>query len=155
VDVTQPGVRPQSVLFLCAHNIVRSPMAAALARHFFGGSLRIAEAGVRAGEPDPFVVAAMEEVGIDLKHHKPMLLDELEDLEGLDFDLVVSLSPEAHHRALELTRARPVQVEYWAIPNPSAVWGNREQRLDAYRAVRDELLQRIRSRFGAATASGG
>jgi protein-tyrosine-phosphatase len=130
-------------------------MAAALARYFFGNSLRIAEAGVRAGEPDPFVATAMEEVGIDLKRHKPVTLDELEDLEGLDFDLVVSLSPEAHHRALELTRAHPVQVEYWPIPNPSAVWGNREQRLDAYRAVRDDLLQRIRSRLGAATASGG
>ncbi len=155
MDATQPGARPQSVLFLCAHNVVRSPMAAALARHFFGQSLKIAEAGVRAGEPDPFVAAAMEEVGIDLKRHKPVTLDELEDLEGLDFDLVVSLSPEAHHRALELTRARPVQVEYWPIPNPSAVWGNREQRLEAYRAVRDELLQRIRSRFGATATAGG
>ncbi|HEY8269052.1 MAG TPA: low molecular weight phosphatase family protein [Xanthobacteraceae bacterium] len=155
MDEAQPGVRPQSVLFLCAHNVVRSPMAAALARHFFGSSLRIAEAGVRTGEPDPFVAAAMEEVGIDLKRHKPVMLDELEDLEGLDFDLVVSLSPEAHHRALELTRAHPVQVEYWPIPNPSAVWGNREQRLDAYRTVRDDLLQRIRSRFGAATAASG
>jgi protein-tyrosine-phosphatase len=155
VDEAQPGVRPHSVLFLCGHNVVRSPMAAALARHFFGSSLRIAEAGVRAGEPDPFVAVAMEEVGLDLTRHKPVTLDQIEDLEGLDFDLVVSLSPEAHHRALELTRARPVLVEYWPIPNPSAVWGNREQRLDAYRAVRDELLQRIRSRFGAALAAGG
>ena len=130
-------------------------MAAALARYFFGSSLRIAEAGVRAGEPDPFVAAAMEEIGIDLSRHKPVTLDELEDLEGLDFDLVVSLSPEAHHRALELTRARPVRVEYWPIPNPSAVWGNREQRLDAYRAVRDDLLERIRSRFGTTTAASG
>lgn len=155
MDETQPVARPHSVLFLCGHNVVRSPMAAALARHFFGRSLRIAEAGVRAGEPDPFVAAAMEEVGIDLSRHKPATLDQIEDLEGLDFDLVVSLSPEAHHRALELTRTRPVQVEYWPIPNPSAVWGNREQRLEAYRAVRDELLQRIRSRFGATTTSGG
>ena len=155
MDETQPGVRPRSVLFLCGHNVVRSPMAAALARHFFGQSLKIAEAGVRAGEPDPFVAAAMEEVGIDLKRHKPVTLDQIEDLEGLDFDLVVSLSPEAHHRALELTRSRKIEVEYWPIPNPSAVWGNREQRLDAYRAVRDELLQRIRSRFGASIAASG
>ena len=155
MDEAQPGARLHSVLFLCGHNVVRSPMAAALARHFFGRSLRIAEAGVRAGEPDPFVTVAMEEVGIDLSRHKPVTLDQIEDLEGLDFDLVVSLSPVAHHRALELTRARPVQVEYWPIPNPSAVWGNREQRLEAYRAVRDELLQRIRSRFGVATTAGG
>lgn len=155
MDETQPGARPQSVLFLCGHNVVRSPMAAALARHFFGRSLRIAEAGVRAGEPDPFVATVMEEVGIDLKRHKPVTLDQIEDLEGLDFDLVVSLSPVAHHRALELTRSRKIEAEYWPIPDPTAVWGNREQRLDAYRAVRDELLQRIRSRFGAPTAAGG
>lgn len=155
MNEAQPGIRPQSVLFLCGHNVVRSPMAAALARHFFGQSLKIAEAGVRAGEPDPFVATAMEEIGIDLKRHKPVTLDELEDLEGLDFDLVVSLSPVAHHRALELTRSRQIEAEYWPIPDPTAVWGNREQRLDAYRAVRDELLQRIRSRFGAASAAGG
>ena len=155
MDQARPFARPQAVLFLCGHNVVRSPMAAALGGNHLRPLAQSGEAGVRAGEPDPFVAAAMEEVGIDLKRHKPVMLDQLEDLEGLDFDLVVSLSPEAHHRALELTRARPVQVEYWPIPNPSAVWGNREQRLEAYRAVRDELLQRIRSRFGAALPAGG
>jgi protein-tyrosine-phosphatase len=122
-------------------------MAAALTRHYFGGKLVVGEAGVRKGEPDAFAAAAMAEIGLDLSRQKPVTIEELEDLEGLDFDLVVSLSPQAHHRALELTRARPVEVEYWPIPDPTAVWGNREQRLDAYRSVRDELARRIRERF--------
>lgn len=143
----EPRARPQAVLFLCGHNAVRSPMAAALARHYFGQAFAIGEAGVRKGEPDPFAAAVMAELGLDLSRHKPMSIEELEEYEGLDFDLVVSLAPEAHHRALELTRERPVRVEYWPIPDATAVWGNREQRLDAYRAVRDELARRIRERF--------
>ena len=143
----EPGARPRAVLFLCGHNAVRSPMAAALARHYFGHALAVGEAGVRKGEPDLFAAAAMAEIGLDLSRQKPVTIEELEDFEGLDFDLVVSLSPQAHHRALEVTRDRPVEVEYWPIPDPTAVWGNREQRLDAYRAVRDELARRIRERF--------
>jgi protein-tyrosine-phosphatase len=145
--MAEPAARPRAVLFLCGHNAVRSPMAAALARHYFGRGLTVGEAGVRSGEPDPFAAAALAELGLDLSRHKPTTIEELEDLEGLDFDLVVTLSPEAHHRALELTRRRPVEVEYWPIPDPTAVWGNREQRLGAYRAVRDELARRIRERF--------
>jgi len=139
--------KPQAVLFLCGHNQVRSPIAAALAKHLFGGSLYTASAGVLKGESDPFVTAVMDEIGIDLSRHKPVTLAEVEENEGLNFDLVVSLSPEAHHRALDLTRALPFEVEYWPIPDPTAIEGSREQRLDAYRAVRDELMKRIKSRF--------
>src|SRR6185312_8216992 len=96
------ATRPQAVLFVCAHNQIRSPMAAAIAKYMFK-SLYIASAGIRKGENDPFVTAVMDEIGLDLSRHKPMTLDELEEYEGLNFDLVVSLSPEAHHRALDLT----------------------------------------------------
>jgi protein-tyrosine-phosphatase len=139
--------KPHAVLFLCGHNQVRSPMAAALAKHLFGGALYVASAGVLKGEPDPFVTAVMDEIGIDLSPHKSVTLDQIEEYEGLNFDLVVSLSPEAHHRALDLTRRLPFDVEYWPIPNPTAVEGSREQRLDAYRAIRDDLLKRIKARF--------
>jgi protein-tyrosine-phosphatase len=138
--------RPQAVLFLCGHNQVRSPIAAALAKHLLGGALYVASAGVLKGEQDPFVTAVMDEIGIDLSWHKSVTLDEIEE-EGLNFDLVVSLSPEAHHRALDLTRALAFHVEYWPIPDPTAVEGSREQRLDAYRAVRDDLMKRIKTRF--------
>ncbi len=139
--------RPQSVLFMCGQNCVRSPMAAVLARHLFGRSLYVGSAGVLKGEADPFVAAAIDEIGLDLSRHRPQTLEELEENEGLGFDLVITLSPDAHHRALELTRTNAIDVEYWPTSDPTLASGNREQRLDAYRAVRDELERRIRTRF--------
>ncbi len=102
---------------------------------------------MRKGELDPFAVAAMDEIGIDIGGHRPMTFEELEDWEGLNFDLIVTLSPEAHHKALELTRTLAAEVEYWPTADPTAIEGNREQRLDAYRAVRDQLMARIKARF--------
>ena len=144
---TPPSQRPQAVLFACGLNSVRSPMAAALLRQALGTSLYVGSAGVRKGELDPFAAAVMDEVGIDIKAHRPMTFEELEDLEGLNFDLIVTLSPEAHHKALELTRTLALDVEYWPTADPTAIEGSREQRINAYRDVRDQLLQRIRTRF--------
>ena len=137
---------PQAVLFACGLNSVRSPMAAGLFKHFFGRTY-VGSAGVRRGELDPFAVAAMEELGLDIARHKPMTFEEMEEWEGLNFDLIVTLSPEAHHRALELTRTIAADVEYWPTPDPTPTEGSREQRLDAYRAVRDQLQKRIKDRF--------
>jgi protein-tyrosine-phosphatase len=147
MEEAAPVARPQAVLFICGHNQVRSPMAAALAKYLLGQSLYVASAGVRKGESDPFVTQVMDEIGIDVSKHKPVTLDEIEEYEGLNFDLVVSLSPEAHHKALDLTRTLAFDVEYWPIPDPTAVEGSREQRLDAYRSVRDDLMKRVKTRF--------
>lgn len=136
--------RLHAVLFMCGFNAVRSPMAEGIAKHFFGRSLYVASAGVRPDELDPFAVAVMEEIGIDISKHRPM---SIEDLEDTGFDLIVTLSPEAHHRALDLTRTLAVDVEYWPTPDPTAVQGAREQCLDAYRAVRDGLVERITERL--------
>jgi protein-tyrosine-phosphatase len=136
------------VLFACGMNSVRSPMAAALMSQMFGKSIFVGSAGVQKGELDPFAVAAMEEIGIDIARHKPITFEELEDLEGLNFDLIVTLSPPAHHKALELTRTAAAEVEYWPTVDPTGTEGSREQRLNAYREVRDQLLARIRERFG-------
>jgi protein-tyrosine-phosphatase len=142
-------VRPQAVLFACGLNSVRSPMAAGLFRELFGKTIYVGSAGVQhGGELDPFAVAAMAEVGIDISRHKPHTFEELDELEGLNFDLIVTLSPQAHHRALELTRTSAATVEYWPTHDPTAIEGSREQRLGAYREVRDELMARIRERFG-------
>jgi protein-tyrosine-phosphatase len=141
--------RPQAVLFACGLNSVRSPMAAGLFRELFGKTIYVGSAGVQhGGELDPFAVAAMAEVGIDISRHKPHTFEELDELEGLNFDLIVTLSPQAHHRALELTRTSAATVEYWPTHDPTAIEGSREQRLGAYREVRDELMARIRERFG-------
>jgi protein-tyrosine-phosphatase len=134
------------VLFVCAMNSVRSPMAAAIFKHFFGKTY-VGSAGVRKGELDPFAVAAIDELGLNIAKHKPMTLEELEEWEGLNFDLIVTLSPEAHHKALDLTRTLAADVEYWPTPDPTIVEGSREQRLDAYREMRDGLMRRIKQRF--------
>jgi protein-tyrosine-phosphatase len=143
----QTGAQPrriQSVLFLCAYNSVRSPMAEALARHYFGKSVYVQSAGVHRSEPDRFMISALDEIGIDASKHKPRTLEELEEWEGLNFDLIISLSPDAHHAALELTRTIAAEVEYWPTPDPTLVQGSRDQMLDAYRDVRDGLAYRIR-----------
>jgi protein-tyrosine-phosphatase len=147
-----PGGRPQAVLFACGMNAVRSPMAAALCKHLFGRSIYVGSAGVRRGETDAFAIAAMEEIGLDIAKHRPMSFAELEDWEGLNFDLIVTLAPDAHHKALDLTRTIAAEVEYWPTPDPTIVEGTREQRLDAYRAVRDELMRHIKGRFADAAA---
>jgi protein-tyrosine-phosphatase len=140
--------RPQAVLFACGLNAVRSPMAAGIFRELFGKSIYVGSAGVQRGELDPFAVAVMAEIGIDIARHKPHTFEELDELEGLNFDLIVTLSPRAHHKALELTRTMAAAVEYWPTHDPTAVEGSREQRLEAYRAVRDALMAHIRERFG-------
>lgn len=147
-----PSTPPLAVLFACGQNAVRSPMAAALFAQLFGRTIYVGSAGVRKGELDPFAVAVMAEIGIDISQHKPVTLEELEDWEGLNFDLIVTLTPPAHHRALELTRTSGVEVEYWPTPDPSAVEGSRNQRLDAYRELRDQLLARIQQRFARRTS---
>jgi protein-tyrosine-phosphatase len=143
----QPGKRPQSVLFACGLNSIRSPMAMGLFRHLFGKNMYTGSAGVKPGEPDPFAIAVMDEIGLDLSKHKPQTFEQLEDWEGLNFDLIVTLSPEAHHKALDLTRTIAAEVEYWPTPDPSDIGDTREQKLDAYRTVRDQLMDKIRARF--------
>lgn len=146
-----PGDLPSAVLFACTHNVIRSVMAAALMRHFYGRKVYVASCGLRPGQPDPFVAAVMDEMGIDIGRHRPQSFDELEDT---SFDVVISLSPEAHHRALEMTRTMAIEAEYWPTLDPSVTAGSREQILDSYRDVRDQLVRKIRQRFGSMAASG-
>lgn len=141
------GDLPGAVLFACTMNAVRSPMAAAILRHLAGRQVYVVSAGVKAGGADPFAAAVMDEIGIDITGHRPITLQELHDT---SFDLIVSLSPEAHHQALELTRTMAVEVEYWPTFDATAMvgHGSREQVLAAYRGVRDQLFRRIKLRFG-------
>jgi protein-tyrosine-phosphatase len=140
----RPEELPKAVLFACNMNAVRSPMAEAILRHLAGRQIYVESAGVRAGEADPFAVAVMEEIGIDLSRHAPQAIADLYDS---SFDLVISLSPEAHHQALEMTRTQAIDAEYWPTIDPTATTGSREQILTAYRDVRDTLFRRIKGRF--------
>ena len=135
-------VRPSAILFSCSFNAVRSPIAEGLTRLYFGREMYVASAGVRSGEPDGFAASVMDEVGVDITRHVP---HTFEDLEDSSFDLIVTLSPEAHHKALEFTRTLACDVLYWPTIDPTAVEGSRERRLEAYREVRDGLSRRIKT----------
>jgi protein-tyrosine-phosphatase len=146
------GDVPGAVLFACSRNAVRSPMAAAILKHLARNRIYVESAGVRPGAPDPFAVAVMEEIGIDMSRHVPVSIADLHDT---SFDLIVTLAPEAHHRALELAQRYAIDVEYWPTADPTLATGAREQILDAYRDVRDRLFAKIKQRFpipGAFTA---
>jgi protein-tyrosine-phosphatase len=119
-------------------------------RHLSRGGLYVESAGVKAGSLDPLAVEAMEEIGLAIGKHRPRCFEDLED--G-SFDLVITLSPEAHHKAMELTRTAATKVEYWPTIDPTAIEGSREQRLLAYRMVRDQLMQRLKQRFLAPAAA--
>lgn len=135
---------PESVLIACSTNSVRSPMVEAMLKHLHGTRIYVDSVGVRTREIDGFVIAVMEEVGIDLTSFRPKSFDDLEDS---SFDLVITLSPEAHHRAVEMTRTMACEVEYWPTHDPTLAEGSREVHLEAYRQVREALSARIVERF--------
>ena len=135
---------PASVLFACTWNSVRSPMAEGIMKNLMGDQLRIESVGVRKGDADAFTAAVMQEIGVDMSAHRPKTFDELGEEA---FDLVISLSPEAQHKAVELTRNSDCQVEFWHTMDPSIVDGSRDMRLVAYRAIRDQLRDKLRHRF--------
>jgi protein-tyrosine-phosphatase len=145
---------PAAVLFACNLNRVRSPMAEALLRRMAGDRIFVDSCGLKrapeaddadgAGEADPLASAVMAEVGCDLADFRAKTFDELDDD---SFDLVISLTPEAQHRAVEMARGRAVQIEYWPIQDPTLEEGSREVRLAAYRHTRDVLAERIQRRF--------
>ena len=147
---------PGAVLFACNYNRVRSPMAEGLFRRFYGDRVFVDSCGLKpdpaAEGIDPFVVAVMDELGLDVSGHRPKAFDALEDS---SFDVVISLTPEAQHRAVEMARGHAVELEYWPTHDPTLANGSREARLEAYREVRDRLSAAIRQRFGAPSTFGG
>lgn len=141
------GEMPASVLFACTMNAVRSPMAEGILKHLAGHRIRVASAGVRAGQPDPFAIAVMDEIGIDISEHEPRRFAAIGDEV---YELIVTLSPEAHHHAVELTRIMPAKVEYWPTIDATVplIGATRAETAARYRRVRDELFAKIKARFG-------
>ncbi len=135
---------PGSVLFACGMNSIRSPMAEALMKHLHGRRVFVDSVGVRGRPIDPFAIEVMKEVGVDLTRHRTKTFDDLADS---SFDVVIALSPEAQHKAIEMTRVMACEVEYWPTFDPTLLEGRREQTLQAFRDVRDQLARRIRQRF--------
>jgi Protein-tyrosine-phosphatase len=139
-----PHGLPSAVLFCCTFNVIRSPMAVGIFQRIHGNRVFVDSVGVKTDEADPFAISVMEEIGIDISRHHPRTFEELEDE---SFDLIISLSPEAQHKAVELTRTNACEVEFWPTFDPTWIEGTREARLDAYRQVRDELERHIMERF--------
>lgn len=149
------SVLPGAILFACNLNRVRSPMAAGLMRRRFGTKIFVDSCGLRLdpeNDLDPFVIAVMDEVGVDLTRHHAKTFEDLEDD---SFDVVISLTPEAHHRALEMARRRAVDIAYWPTLDPTLVDGSRETMLHAYRDLRERLEARILSQFPQVMTFGG
>ncbi|MFN3399391.1 MAG: arsenate reductase ArsC [Ferrovibrio sp.] len=135
---------PGSVLFCCTMNSVRSPMAEGILKALYPKQVFVDSAGVRKEKVDPLAVEVMDEIGLDIAKHRSK---NFEDLEDSSFDLIISLSPEAQHTAVDMTRTMACDVEFWNTFDPTIVEGTREQRLAAYREVRDFLNKKIRERF--------
>ena len=149
-----PEPLPQSVLFCCDHNAVRSPMAEGIMKKFYGTGTYVQSVGVKNDlEIDGFCIAVCQEVDVELSRHRSRSFDEMEqwgdDLSS--FDLVIALSPASQRRALELTRVFHLDVEYWPIMDPTGLGETREAKLDSYRQTRDQIIQQLTARWGEAT----
>ncbi|MEQ8195447.1 MAG: arsenate reductase ArsC [Rhodospirillales bacterium] len=138
------SIPPTAVLFACTTNSIRSPIAEGILKFLQGHRIYVDSVGVREGAIDGFAVTVMQEIGIDLSRHRSKTFDDLEDT---SYDLVISLSPEAQHKAVDLTRYMSCEVEFWNTLDPTFIHGSRDVRLDAFRQVRDELMARIKARF--------
>jgi protein-tyrosine-phosphatase len=141
VEETRPG----AVLFACTLNSVRSPMAEALMKHLYGTAIFVDSAGVECADLDPFVLEVLSEIGYHRREHHAKMLDDLQDHA---FDLIVALTPEARDKAEEIVRGEAVEVEFWPAADPTLQQGSREQRLGAYRQLRDDLISAMKRRFG-------
>jgi len=149
------GDNPQSVLFCCDHNAVRSPMAEGLMKKLHGMDIYVQSAGVKNDiEIDGFAIAVCDELGVELSRHRTRSFDEMQewgdDLEG--FDLIVALSPASQRAALELARHAHIDVEYWPIMDPTGLGESRDAKLGSYRITRDQIMQRLKDRFGRGAA---
>ncbi len=142
---------PGAVLFACGQNCIRSPMAEALMKHFYGHRVHVQSCGIKTGDKDMFMQAVMDEMGIDMSSFNPRMFEDLEDT---NFDMVITLSPRAHHKAMEMTRTMAIDVEYWPTLDPSLVTGSRERIMESYRATRDAITKKLKDRFGILAARG-
>ena len=142
---------PQSILFCCDHNAVRSPMAEGIMKKLFGTGTYVKSVGVINDlEIDGFSIAVCDEIGVELSRHRSRSFDEMErwgdDLSS--FDLIVALSPASQRRALELTRLFHLTVEYWPILDPTGIGETRETKLISYRQTRDQILNKLKEKWG-------
>jgi arsenate reductase len=137
---------PQSVLFCCDHNAVRSPIAEGLMKKYYGQQTYVQSAGVRNDlEIDGFAIAVCAEWGIELSRHRSRSFEEMQQLgdDLTSFDLIVALSPASQRHALDLTVVNSLEVVYWQIMDPTGLGESRDARLVSYRQTRDQIRDKM------------
>ena len=150
-DEAEGGEKPSSVLFLCNHNVIRSPMAEGLLKNLAGTSIYVDSAGVTKGDVDTFVTATMAELGINMAGHRPKTLEDLDDSW---FDLIITFSPKAHHVALDMDVVEAGSVLYWPAADPTVAEGSRDILMASYRDVRNHIKTRIEQYFSPMLETG-
>ena len=145
---------PQSILFCCDHNAVRSPMAEGIMKKLYGTGTYVQSAGVKNDlEIDGFCISVCKEIDVELSRHRSRSFDEMvqwgDDISS--YDLVIALSPASQRRALELTRFYHLDVDYWPIMDPTGLGESRQAKVESYRQTRDQILERIIARSGHPT----
>lgn len=142
--------RPSSVLFCCDHNAIRSPMAEGILKQLVGTDIFVQSAGVTGGKDiDGYAISVCREIGVELLRHKVRSFEDLEDwgddLES--YDLIIALSPTSRDVASSHIENSATEVLYWNIGDPTTGPEDRENRLAAYRDVRDDIALRIKEMF--------
>ena len=133
-----------SILFVCNINSIRSPMAEAILKLWFNKKIFIDSCGIRNGKIDHMAIEVMAEENFDLTNHSSKLFS---DLESTYFDLIITFTNEAYSEVKSQTKTQDCEIEYIDIPGASQTTGNRQQRLDSYRQVRDLLIEKLKDRF--------
>lgn len=129
-------------------------MAEGIMKKFYGMSTYVQSVGVESDlEIDGFAIAVCQEIDVELSRHRSRSFDQMEQLGDAlsSFDLVVALSPASQARALELTRFYHMTVEFWPILDPTGTGETREAKLAAYRQSRDQIIDRLREKWGEPT----
>jgi len=126
----------KGILFLCVANSARSQMAEGIARSLAPAGIQVWSAGSRPTSVRPEAIAALEEIGIDISQHRSKAVAEIP---ADQVDTVITLCGE-EECPLFLGQATRL---HWGLPDPAGVQGNEQDRLNAFRATRDELHRRL------------
>ncbi|MGR3815366.1 MAG: arsenate-mycothiol transferase ArsC [Cognatishimia activa] len=144
---------PQSVLFCCDHNAVRSPMAEGIMKQLFGMETYVQSAGLKNDlEIDGFAITVCHEIDVELARHQSRSFEEMEQFgdQLSSFDMIIALSPASYARAKELTKLFHLDVLFWDTSDPTSTGETRESKLDAYRKTRDEIIAQLKAQWGNA-----
>ena len=135
------------VLFLCTHNSARSQMAEALLRLDGGGRFEAHSAGTEVTRVNPFAIAAMAELGVDIGGQRSKHLREYLDQ---PWDEVITVCDAANEACPHFPGGR--NRRHWSFPDPSQATGTDEERLAVFRRVRDHIRARLRELIDAPEA---